>query len=56
MIVLEAVKEAVTTVLLGPPGLQRMCTHPEFAALPSYEDVPGERVARTCQICNGQCA
>jgi hypothetical protein len=50
-----SIKERVETILFGPPGLARMCVHPEEAAVPSYEDVPGH-VARYCDICGSQCA
>lgn len=46
--------EAIKTFLYGPPGLQRMCQHPAYAAVPSYRDVPGDRVARHCGVCGGQ--
>jgi hypothetical protein len=49
-----SIKEAIKDFIKGPPGLQRMCTHPDYAAVPSYEDVPGDRVARHCGVCGGQ--
>jgi len=49
-----SVVEAVKTFFYGPPGLQRMCQHPDYAAVPSYEEVPGDHVARHCAVCGGQ--
>jgi len=46
--------EAIKTFFYGPPGLQRMCQHPAYAAVPSYEAVPDRRMARRCGVCGGQ--
>jgi len=53
--VIESVKEVWRGVIYGPPGLQRMCTHPMEAHSPSWEEAPSVYTPRSCKICGGQC-